>query len=69
MMGAHINLRRNGFSFVGFVALGWWGILKAPWNRPLFSERYDSEKFRRLGFGWRWQIRRVRQINTQSKEG
>ena len=52
----------------GFLAFGWWGILKAPWCRRLFSERFGYEKFHRLGFGWRWQVRRVRQPTLQNKE-
>ena len=51
----------------GFFAFGWWGIIKAPWNPMLFSERYGYEKYRRLGFGWRWQVRRY-QVNTQRME-
>lgn len=27
--------------------------IKAPWNEPLFSERYGHARFIRLGGGWR----------------
>lgn len=38
-------------------------LLKAPWCRPLFSERYglDTWPQRRLG-GWRWGWRDEREI-------
>ncbi len=70
-MDVHFSLRKtHGFSVAGFIAFGWWGILKAPWNTPMFSERYGYETFHSLGFGWRWQIRRVRQlVNAPDKEG
>jgi hypothetical protein len=35
----------------------WRMILKAPWNEPLFSERYGHATFVRLGFGWRVRFR------------
>lgn len=28
-------------------------VLRAPWQRPLFSERYRYEHRLLLGFGWR----------------
>ncbi len=61
-MPIHINLRRNGLScsVAGFRAFGWWGILKAPWNEPLYSERYGGVNFIQLGGGWRFKIRRIR---------
>lgn len=38
----------------------WWiriplgvAALKAPWNAPLFSERYGFKRRLPLGFGWR----------------
>lgn len=31
----------------------WRLILKAPWNAPLFSERYGYTRKLPLGFGWR----------------
>lgn len=34
-------------------------ILKAPWNGPLFSERYGLTKTFKIGGGWRLQFRRV----------
>lgn len=37
----------------------WRAILKAPWNAPLFSERYGYGTFVRLGFGWRVRFRLV----------
>ena len=62
MIDFHFTPRHDAFSFAGFIVFGWWGVLKAPWNIRVFSERHGFEKFRRLGFGWRWQIRRIRQI-------
>lgn len=52
------------FSYHGNYQYGqWWtrllGLLitlKAPWCKPLFSERYGIEKFVPLGFGWRFRI-------------
>ena len=63
MPSFHMDIRRESLSLAGFVAFGWWGILKAPWNLPLFSERYGDEKFWPLGFGWRWKIRRIKNFN------
>ncbi len=54
--------RRDGQA--GFIAFGWWGIIKSPWCRPLFSERYGGNRFVRLGFGWRAQVRRVIKFST-----
>jgi hypothetical protein len=34
-------------------------IVKAPWNAPLFSERYGHTKTFKIGGGWRVQFRRV----------
>lgn len=34
-------------------------ILKAPWNRPLFSERYGLTRTLRLVSGWRVQVRTI----------
>ncbi len=53
----------------GFLAFGWWGIIKSPWCPPLFTEKYGFQKFWSLGLGWRAKIRRIRQINTPDREG
>jgi hypothetical protein len=37
----------------------WRMIVKAPWNAPLFSERYGHTTTLRLGFGWRVTFRLV----------
>lgn len=34
-------------------------VLRAPWCRPLFSERYGDMRVIRLGFGWRITVRDV----------
>lgn len=34
-------------------------ILKAPWNAPMFSERYGYTRYMPLGFGWRVTARMV----------
>jgi hypothetical protein len=62
-------LRIAGFPFgwAGSVQVGtWWvgigrwrAIIKAPWNEPLFSERYGLTTTYRLGFGWRAQFRAI----------
>jgi hypothetical protein len=44
----------------GFVLLGWWLHIKAPWNAPLFSERYGYHPPRWKAGGWRVWVRRVR---------
>ena len=43
-----------------WFGLGRWRlILKAPWNEPLFSERYGYCTYIRLGAGWRIRSRLV----------
>lgn len=43
-----------------WLGVGRWRlIVKAPWNRPLFSERNGYQKVHRLPFGWRWYTRMV----------
>lgn len=34
-------------------------IIRAPWNAPLFSERYGHTKTLKIGGGWRLQGRRL----------
>lgn len=47
----------------GTCGVAWLGIfrfrvfLRAPWNEPLFSERYGFTTTFRLGRGWRIQFR------------
>lgn len=45
----------------GAIIFGWWLHIKAPWNPPLFSERYGISDFRKIGFGWRLAFRRIKQ--------
>lgn len=51
-------------NYIGVCVAGsqgiWWvrvplgvAALKAPWNPPLFSERYGYKRRVPLGFGWR----------------
>jgi hypothetical protein len=37
----------------------WRLLVKAPWNEPVFSERYGYTKTLRIGGGWRVQSRLV----------
>lgn len=48
--------KRSGVWWVGVWR--WRLIVRAPWNEPLFSERYGLTKYLRL-FGWRITSRRV----------
>jgi hypothetical protein len=41
-----INVRIRGYGLQ----------IKAPWNEPLFSERYGYVWFWPLGFGWRFSL-------------
>ena len=64
---------RGGHIFWGLLCWAWsweWGtwwlgvwrwrfIVKAPWNEPLFSERYGFTWTMPIGFGWRIQFRLV----------
>ncbi len=45
---------------LGFILLGWWFCIKGPRSEPLFSERYGYEKWRHLGFGWRFKFRKMK---------
>jgi hypothetical protein len=61
------------WSFLRFLIFTWsreWGtwwvgiwrfriILRAPWNEPLFSERYGHTKTLKVGRGWRVAVRMV----------
>lgn len=40
-----------GIWWIGLMR--WRLIVKAPWNKPLFSERYGYAWHMRLPFGWR----------------
>jgi hypothetical protein len=43
-----------------WIGVGRWRlIIKAPWNEPLFSERYGFIFTVCVGFGWRVQSRLV----------
>jgi hypothetical protein len=51
-----------GYNHIGSWWIGVWRfrvILKAPWNGPLFSERYGHATVFPLGFGWRVRFRLV----------
>lgn len=54
---SHAFSREHGIWWVGVGRARI--ILKAPWNRPLFSERYGFVKRLPLGFGWRLLFRTI----------
>ena len=56
-------------SFAGFILFGWHGLLKAPWNSPLFSESYGHKKFVPLGFGWRFRVARLNRLSHSEQIG
>jgi hypothetical protein len=58
IVGWHYDdFRTWGVAWLGILRFR--AILKAPWNKPLFSERYGMTTTFRLGGGWRIQFRMV----------
>lgn len=57
-MNIWLNPRRGS---AGFIIKGWWFHLKAPWNEPLWDERYGISDFRPIRFGWRYAFRRMKE--------
>ena len=42
---------------LGIIAFGWWVCIKAPWNEPLYAERYGGLRWPTF-MGWRFCTRK-----------